>query len=165
MTGAKRITNMKKFTIIHNFTATAAIEVLAETREEAFEKATQNDLELSDYDFELDSAEIGHEEDVPDLQELICKASEVIKRYEEEGREDSFSVSTYPMITTKTAWNGDEFIRKNQIVEAFYWDSDKGLVMDVEEGFDVELDELPEIEQMEVCELIINEASNNGITL
>ena len=155
---------MKKFTIIHNFTATASIEVLAETREEAFEKARENDLELSDYNFELDSAEIGREEDVPDLKELINKASEVIKRYEEEGNNSCFSVPTYPTITTQS-WNGDEFIKQRNIVEDFYYDSDKGLMMYVGEGFEVELDELPEIEQLEVCELIIREASNNGITL
>ena len=155
---------MKKFTIIHNFTAVASIEVLAETREEAFEKARENDLELSDYNFELDSAEIGREEDVPDLKELINKASEVIKRYEEEGNNSCFSVPTYPTITTQS-WNGDEFIKQRNIVEDFYYDSDKGLMMYVGEGFEVELDELPEIEQLGVCELIIREASNNGITL
>ena len=155
---------MKKFTIIHNFTAAASIEVLAETREEAFEKARENDLELSDYNFELDSAEIGREEDVPDLKELINKASEVIKRYEEEGNDSCFSVPTYPTITTQS-WNGDEFIKQRNIVEDFYYDSDKGLMMYVGEGFEVELDELPEIEQLGVCELIIREASNNGITL
>ena len=155
---------MKKFTIIHNFTAAASIEVLAETREEAFEKARENDLELSDYNFELDSAEIGREEDVPDLKELINKASEVIKRYEEEGNNSCFSVPTYPTITTQS-WNGDEFIKQRNIVEDFYYDSDKGLMMYIGEGFEVELDELPEIEQLGVCELIIREASNNGITL
>ena len=155
---------MKKFTIIHNFTAVASIEVIAETREEAFEKAKENDLELSDYSFELDSAEIGREEDIPDLQELISKASEVIKRYGEEGHDGFFSVPTYPTITTQS-WNGDEFIKHHNIVEDFYYDSDKGLMMYVGEGFEVELDELPEIEQLEVCELIIREASNNGITL
>ena len=155
---------MKKFTIIHNFTAAVSIEVLAETREEAFEKAKENDLELSDYNFELDSAEIGREEDIPDLQELISKASEVIKRYGEEGHDGFFSVPTYPTITTQS-WNGDEFIKHHNIVEDFYYDSDKGLMMYVGEGFEVELDELPEIEQLEVCELIIREASNNGITL
>lgn len=155
---------MKKFTIIHNFTAVASIEVLAETREEAFQKARENDLELSDYDFELDSAEIGREEDMPDLQELINKASEIIKRYEEEEHDSFFSVPTYPTITTES-WNGDEFIKQRNIVEDFYWESEKGLMMDVGEGFEVELAELPEIEQLEVCELIIREASNNGITL
>ena len=164
MIGHKQIINMKKFTIIHNFTAVASIEVLAETREEAFQKARENDLELSDYDFELDSAEIGREEDMPDLQELINKASEVIKRYGEEEHDSFFSVPTYPTITTES-WNGNEFIKQRNIVEDFYWDSEKGLMMDVGEGFEVELDELPEIEQLEVCELIIREASNNGITL
>ena len=155
---------MKKFTIIHNFTAAASIEVLAETREEAFEKARENDLELSDYNFELDSAEIGREEDVPDRQELINKASEVIKRYGEEEHDSCFSVPTYPTITTQS-WNGDEFVKHHNIVEDFYYDSDKGLMMYVGKEFEVELDELPEIEQLEVCELIIREASNNGITL
>ena len=165
MIGHKQHFNdMKKFTIIHNFTAAASIEVLAETREEAFEKAKENDLELSAYNFELDSAEIGREEDIPDLQELINKASEVIKRYEEEGNDSCFSVPTYPTITTQS-WNGDEFIKQRNIVEDFYYDSDKGLMMYVGKEFEVELDELPEIEQLKVCELIIREASNNGITL
>ena len=155
---------MKKFTIIHNFTAVASIEVLAETREEAFQKARENDLELSDYDFELDSAEIGREEDMPDLQELINKASEVIKRYGEEEHDSFFSVPTYPTITTES-WNGDEFIKQRNIVEDFYWDSEKGLMMDVGEGFEVELDELPEIEQLNLCQVIIDAAQANGIEL
>ena len=154
--------NMKKFTIIHNFTAVASIEVLAETREEAFQKARENDLELSDYDFELDSAEIGREEDMPDLQELINKASEVIKRYGEEEHDSFFSVPTYPTITTES-WNGNEFIKQRNIVEDFYWDSEKGLMMDVGEGFEVELDELPEIEQLNVCQVIIDAAQANGV--
>ena len=155
---------MKKFTIIHNFTAVASIEVLAETREEAFQKARENDLELSDYDFELDSAEIGREEDMPDLQELINKASEVIKRYGEEEHDSFFSVPTYPTITTES-WNGNEFIKQRNIVEDFYWDSEKGLMMDVGEGFEVELDELPEIEQLNVAQIIIDAAKDNGIAL
>ena len=155
---------MKKFTIIHNFTAVASIEVLAETREEAFQKARENDLELSDYDFELDSAEIGREEEMPDFQELINKASEIIKRYGEEEHDSFFSVPTYPTITTES-WNGDEFIKQRNIVEDFYWDSEKGLMMDVGEGFEVEFDELPEIEQLNVAQIIIDAAKDNGIEL
>ena len=156
--------NMKKFTIIHNFTAVASIEVLAETREDAFQKAKENDLELSAYNFELDSAELGREEDIPDLQELINKASEVIKRYGEEEHDSFFSVPTYPTITTQS-WNGDEFIKHHNIVEDFYWDSEKGLMMDVGEGFEVEFDELPEIEQLNVAQIIIDAAKDNGIEL
>ena len=84
--------------------------------------------------------------------------------YGEEEHDCCFSVPTYPTVTTES-WNGDEFIKHHNIVEDFYYDSDKGLMMYVGEGFEVELDELPEIEQLEVCELIIREASNNGITL
>lgn len=155
---------MKKFTIIHNFTAVASIEVIAETREEAFQKAKENDLELSAYNFELDSAEIGREEDIPDLQELINKASEVIKRYGEEEHDSFFSVPTYPTITTES-WNGDEFIKHHNIVEDFYYDSDKGLMMDVGEEFEVELSELPDVEQLNVCQVIIDAAQANGIEL
>ena len=155
---------MKKFTIIHNFTAVASIEVIAETREEAFEKAKENDLELSAYNFELDSAEIGREEDIPDLQELINKAGEVIKRYGEEEHDSFFSVPTYPTITTES-WNGNDFIKQRNIVEDFYWDSEKCLMMDVGEGFEVELDELPEIEQLNVCQVIIDAAQANSIEL
>ena len=129
-----------------------------------FEKARENDLELSAYNFELDSAEIGREEDIPDLQELINKASEVIKRYGEKEHKGFFSVPIYPTITTQT-WNGDEFIKQRNIVEDFYYDSDKGLMMDVGEGFEVELDELPEIEQLNVCQVILDAAQANGIEL
>lgn len=155
---------MKKFTVIHNFTAVASIEVLAETREEAFEKAKENDLELSDYDLELDSADIGHEETAPDLQELISKAIEAIKRYEEEEHDGFFSVPTYPAITIQS-WNGNEFVKHHNIIEDFYYDDDKGLMMHVGEGFEVELDELPEIEQMNVCQTIVDAAPLNGIDL
>ncbi|MBQ0074169.1 MAG: hypothetical protein KBT34_08225 [Prevotella sp.] len=156
---------MKKFTIIHNFTATASIDVLAETREEAFAKAAKNELELTDYDFELDSAEIGHEEDVPDLQETIDKATTIIKKFcEGAGQDDFYSVPCYPTITTQV-WNGDEYIKHKNTVEDFYYDSDKGLMMDVGEVFEVELSELSDVEQLNVCQVIINAAPNNGIEL
>lgn len=155
---------MKKYTIIHNFTAVASIEVLAETREEAFEKARQNELDLADYDFELDSAEIGKEEDVPELSKLIEQAEAVIKLYDERQHNDCYSVSCYPTITT-LSWNGDEYIRHKNIVEDFYYDSDKGLMMNVGEGFEVELAELTDIEQLNVCQVIIDAAPNNGIEL
>lgn len=153
---------MRKFIIIHNFTATASIEVLAETREEAFAKAAQNDLDLADYDFELDSAEIGHEQEIGDLQEIIEKATTIIKNFGEGvGQEDFFKVPCYPTVTT-LSWNGDEYIKHKNTVEDFYYDSEKGLMMDVGEAFEVELSELPEIEQLEVCQLIINASKLNN---
>ena len=155
---------MKKFTVIHNFTAVASIEVLAETREEAFEKAKENDLELSDYDFELDSADIGHEETAPDLQELISKACKILKKYEEEKRDTWFYMPIYPTITTMS-WDGYTYTKHRDITEDFYYEPDKGLIMYDSKGLEVELDELSEIEQMNVCQSIIDAAPLNGIDL
>ena len=156
---------MKKFIIHYNYYATADVTLLANSKEEAIEKADQIEIDNDDFDFEFDTREVYDYEDVPDLQEVIDKATAIIKKFNEgAGQEDFYSVPCYPTITTQV-WNGDEFIKQRNIVEDFYYDSDKGLMMYVGEGFEVELDELPEIEQLEVCELIIREASNNGITL
>lgn len=154
---------MKKFTVIHNFTAVASIEVLAETREEAFEKAKENDLELSDYNFELDSAEIGHEETTSDLQDFISKANKILKKYQEK-RDKCFYMPIYPTVTT-LSWDGYKYTKHRNITEDFYYDSDKGLIMYVGEGLEIELDELSEIEQMNVCQSIIDAAPLNGVDL
>ena len=52
---------MKKFTIIHNFTAVASIEVIAETREEAFEKAKSAYFTISSDSMILPQTEKGLE--------------------------------------------------------------------------------------------------------
>lgn len=156
---------MKKFIIHYNYYATADVTVLANSKEEAIEKADQIEIDNDDFDFEFDTREVYDYEDVPDLQEVIDKATAIIKKFNEgAGQEDFYSVPCYPTITTQV-WNGDEFIKQRNIVEDFYWDSEKGLMMDVGEGFEVEFDELPEIEQLNVCQVIIDAAQANGIEL
>ena len=56
-------------------------------------------------------------------------------------------------------------VKNKNAVEDFYYDSDKGLMMDVGEGFEVELSELSDVEQLNVCQVIINAALENGIEL
>ena len=56
-------------------------------------------------------------------------------------------------------------VKNKNAVEDFYYDSDKGLMMDVGEGFEVELSELSDVEQLNVCQVIINAAQENGIEL
>lgn len=156
---------MKKFIIHYNYYATVDVSVLANSKEEAIEKADQIDIDNDDFDFEFDTREVYDSEDVPDLQETIDKATAIIKQFNEgAGQEDFYSVPCYPTITTQV-WNGNEYIKHKNIVEDFYYDSDKGLMMDVGEGFEVELSELPEIEQLNVCQVIINSAKDNGIEL
>lgn len=155
---------MKKYTIHYNFYATADVEVLADSEEDAKSKARLVELELKDYDFNLNEETIIDWEDVPDLGELIQKASAIIKQYGEGEQEDFFNVPCYPTVTTQ-CWNGEEFLKQKNLVEDFYYDPEKGLMMDVGEGFEVELSELPELEQMEVCQVIIDSAKENGIEL
>lgn len=156
---------MKKFIIHYNYTATADVTVLANSKEEAIEKADQIELSNDDFDLEFDTREVYDSEDVSELQEVIDKASAIIKKFGEgAGHEDFYSVPCYPTVTT-LVWDGDEYIKHKNIVEDFYYDSEKGLMMDVGEGFEVELSELSDIEQLNVCMAIIDAAPNNGIEL
>ena len=145
---------MKKYTIIHNLTAAVSIEVLAETREEAFEKAAKNNIDPRDYDFELDNAEIGDEEDVPDLQELIAKAEAIIKKADQE--EDHITLNPWPLVTTES-WDGSQMLYHKQLMYQLYWDyeSDEIGFNTEESAGDFYLSELPEIEQFELCQTII----------
>lgn len=146
---------MKKFTIIHNFTAVASIEVLAVTREEAFEKARQNEIDPSDYDFELDSAEIGHEEDVPELKHLIEKAEDIIREADNEDKE--IKLDPWPSVTTEW-WNGKYMEYRHQTISHIFWDYDRneiGFQTD-DSAADYGLSEIPDIEQFNLCNQIIN---------
>lgn len=145
---------MKKFTIIHNLTATVSIEVIAETREEAFKKAAHNNIDPRDYDFELDNAEIGHEEEISDLTEVIEKAEAIIKKADQE--DDEITLFPWPLVTTES-WDGSKMEYHHQRMSLLYWDYEANEI-----GFNTEesagdfcLSELPEIEQYNLCQQII----------
>ena len=155
---------MKKYVIVCRYYATAEIEVLANSEKEANEKADQVELSPEDFIFDFIDSEISEAEEVPELSDMIERTGKILDRFSKEKDDEVYTVPAYPIVTTNI-WDGQEIKKVRNLVEDFYWDSEKGLMMDVGEGFEVELDELPEIEQLEVCELIIREASNNGITL
>lgn len=142
---------MKKFTIIHNFTATVSIEVLAETREEAFEKASKNNIDPRDYDFELDSAEIGHEEEVPDLKSLIKEAEDILKQ------SDSIELDSWPIVTI-LVWNGEEMEPIREIIENIYWDEEREEIgFETDRCSELTISDILEIEQFELCKAIIEQ--------
>lgn len=156
---------MKKFVIHYNYYTTADVTVLANSKEEAIEKADQIEISNDEFSLEYDNREAFELEDVPELQEVIDKATAIIKKFNEgAGQEDFYNVPCYPTVTTY-CWNGDEMVKKKNIVEDFYYDPEKGLMMDVGEGFEVELSELSDIEQLNVCLVIIDAAPNNDIEL
>ena len=156
---------MKKFVIHYNYYATADVTVLANSKEEAIEKADQIEIPNDEFSLEYDNREAFELEDVPELQEVIDKATAIIKKFNEgAGQEDFYSVPCYPTITTY-CWNGDEMVKNKNAVEDFYYDSDKGLMMDVGEGFEVELSEHSDVEILNVCQFIIDAAQANDIEL
>lgn len=155
---------MKKYVVICRYYATAEFEVLANSEKEANEKADQVELSPDDFFFDFIDSEISEAEEVPELSGMIERTGEILDRFSKEKDDEVYTVPAYPIVTTNI-WDGREIKKVQNLIEDFYWDKEKGLMMDVGEGFEVELDELPEIEQLEVCELIIREASNNGITL
>ena len=59
---------MKKFVIHYNYYATADVTVLANSKEEAIEKADQIEIPNDEFDLEYDNREAFELEDVPDLQ-------------------------------------------------------------------------------------------------
>ena len=156
---------MQKFIIHYNYFATADVTVLANSKEEAIEKADQIELSNDEFDLQFDTREVYGSGDVPDLKEIIDKAEEIIRKFDEgAGQEDFYNVPCYPTVTTY-CWNGDEMVKNKNTVEDFYYDSDKGLVMDVGESFEVEMSELSDVEQLNVCQVIIDAAKDNGIEL
>lgn len=156
---------MKKFVIHYNYYATADVTVLANSKEEAIEKADQIEIPNDEFDLEYDNREAFELEDVPELEGVIDMATAIIKKFNEgAGQEDFYKVPCYPTVTTY-CWNGDEMVKNKNAVEDFYYDPDKGLMMDVGEGFEVELSELSDVEILDVCQVIINSAQANGIEL
>ena len=117
---------MKKFVIHYNYYATADVTVLANSKEEAIEKADQIEIPNDEFSLEYDNREAFELEEVPELQEVIDKATAIIKKFNEgAGHEDFYSVPCYPTVTTY-CWNGDEMVKNKNAVEDFYNDSDKG---------------------------------------
>lgn len=151
----------KKYTIIHNLTATVEIAVLAETEEEAFEIAAQNNIDPRDYNFELVDAGIGDVEDVPDLDETMAKAETIIKKAEEE--EISFDLSPWPCIEAET-WNGIDYNSKKELTENVFWDKHfDEIAFTLDSGAEVNMSELPKLQQLEICLQIISQAEENGV--
>lgn len=154
---------MRKYVIHYNYFATADVTVLANSKEEAIEKADQIEIPNDEFSLEYDNKEVCESEEVPVLQELIDKADAIIRKFDEgAGKDDFYKVPCYPTITT-LCWDGDKLNQRKNVVENFYYD--KGIMLDMGEGFDVELAELTDIDLLNVCQVIIDSAQANGVEL
>jgi hypothetical protein len=147
---------MKKYTIIHNFTATASIEVIANNQEEAFQKARENDLDLADYNFELDTAEIGEEEDIPDIKKLILEAENILKEADYLGI--AYQLVTWPKVTVPV-WDGERMQPVTQLMEKVYWDEEREEIgIETEYNSELTISDILELQQYKLCQAIISQA-------
>jgi len=153
----------RKFSIIYNFTATATAEILAESEEEALQKAKDYDFDPCDYHFELDCIEVGKSEEVPDLDSLIRQAEHIILKADK--KEVFFSLPVWPTIRC-SLWNGYDYDTRREPADGIFWDTKSDeICFSLESGAEVNLSELPEVQQLEICQQIIQQAEPNGITL
>jgi len=145
---------MKKYTIVYNYIAASSVEVLANSMEEAYRKASKISIPYEDLDLDLDNKEIVEAEDVPDLNSLIEQAEDILK--EAQDNDADIILNPWPLVTLEV-WDGNRMLHRKERIELLYWDFDCNEI-----GFNTEescgdhlLSELPEIEQLEICESII----------
>ena len=63
MIGLKQLTDMKKFVIHYNYYATVDVTVLANSKEDAIEKADQIEFDNNDFELDFESREVFESED------------------------------------------------------------------------------------------------------
>ena len=141
---------MKKYTIRCSFLAEADVEVLANSEDEARQKARNTEIPIENYHFEPDTETVEDEEEIQDLSDMIREVTTIVKQKEELVPEECPSIHL-------ELWNGDDWETKRKKVNAVFWDNvDEQIGIELNDESDVLLDELTEIEQYEVCKSIIN---------
>ena len=156
---------MKKYVIVCRYYATAEIEVLANSEKEANEKADQVELSPEDFVFDFIDSEISEAEEVPELSDMIERTGKILDRFSKEKDDEVYIVPAYPIVTTNI-WDGREIKKVRNLIEDFYWDKETSeLILTSEDQVDISLSELSEAEQHQVCNMIIDAAPANGISL
>lgn len=141
---------MKKYTIRCSFLAEADVEVLANSEDEARQKARNTEIPIENYHFEPDTETVEDEEEIQDLSDMIREVTTIIKQKEDLIPEESPSIHL-------ELWNGDDWETKRKKVSAVFWDNEEEQVrIELSDESDVLLEELTEIEQYEVCKSVIN---------
>lgn len=153
----------KKFTVRFNWYATADVEVLAESEDDAIKLAKQVELDPSDYNYDLNESSVIGTEDVPDLDKTIKQAEAIIKK--SDNKNLYFSLDPKPWVRIKL-WDGIDYYTQKQSVESISFDKRYDEISFMLEGRgEICLSELPELQQLEICQSIINQAASNGVKL
>lgn len=144
---------MKKYTINHCYDINTTVEVLADSEEEAKQKASVINLKIEDaYNIYLNEQEIIEVEDVGDLNEMIEKAGRIIREYK---GDDPFPLNKYPKISLDY-WNGETYETESYLLEDVFWDYEKNeITVSSDKMEDVAIKELPEFQQYEIYSAIL----------
>ena len=141
---------MKKYTIRYSFFAEADVEVLANSEDEARQKARNTEIPFENYHFEPDTETVEDEEEIQDLSDMIREVTSIIKQKEELVPEECPSIHL-------ELWNGDDWETKRKEICSIFWNNEEEKIgIELNDESDMLLDELTEIEQYEVCKSIIN---------
>lgn len=144
---------MKKYTINHCYDINTTVEVLADSEDEAKQKASVINLKTEDaYNIYLNEQEIIETEDIGNLNDMIEEAGRIIREYK---GDDPFPIDKYPKISIDY-WNGETYETTSSLVEDIFWDYGKNrLIVSSEKLEDVSIKELPEFQQYEICSAIL----------
>lgn len=141
---------MKKYSIHYSYYATADVEVLANSQDEALEKASK---QHKDFDYSLNEETIRSVEEAEELEELVLIASEIVKNATDDGIE--IKLNPWPYITVDL-WNGFDFEARTEIMEQVYWDDDRDEIgFETDHYSELTLVDIPEFQQYEICKAII----------
>lgn len=155
---------MKKYKVKLIYKASVEVEFIAESQEEAIEKAENTEFALNQLCLERNASEIISEEESESLQDIIGKAENIIKKAEEE--DVDFHVKYWPSVSIKNFdfFERDEIV-ESKLIETFYFDNDYEEIGFHVEGLEADfcLSELSEADQLIVCNSIISNAKSNGI--
>lgn len=147
---------MKKYNICFCYDAKVDVEVLANSREEAIEKASQIEMPLEDYDFDLNETIVNTtDEEIGSLDELTEKAVEIMKRVDCIGPISFLTASVL-------VWDGFSMNPIVKRIDSIYWDElHEEICFDAGDSSECCLSDCSEIEQYNICKEIIKSDKTN----
>lgn len=148
---------MKKYTIHYDYYATYDVEVLAESKEEAINKAREIEVPYEEYDFSINEESVIDTKDVPDLPTLIKEAEEILKSAE------AFELSPWLNVTVPV-WDGEKMKPITELLENVFWDEEREEIgLETDRCSEITISDIPDIQQLNLCQAIIAQAEKNGL--
>lgn len=144
---------MNRYTIHFNCYATTDIDVLAETEEEALQKAKNMEISPERFDFVPNECSVTAEKALSNFEELKIKAENIARAADVLGCE--IKLNPWPIITIQV-WNGNGMDEKKETLDSVFWDEERDEIgLETDTAAEITLSDLPLIEQYELCESIV----------